>query len=182
MPRFCTVPPVLQSLRRAVEGAVPVARGTLRRVADARRERSAGPAQQGSASSPLDVVGRLEDALKRHDLDALVDCFHHEYRGEQPLHPREPAVDREQLRRNWETFFADVSDVRTEVLDTAVSCDTVWSEWRIYGTRRDGSPLDLRSVWIFGILDEKVAWGRLYREPIDVDDLPDTVERLTRPE
>jgi ketosteroid isomerase-like protein len=171
---------VVSNVRDALARALPAVRGTARRLANARR-RASTPDETAATPGHRDVIDRMEAALKIHDLDALIDCFHVDYHGEQPLHPRAGSVDREQLRRNWATFFANVPDVRTEVLATAVEGDTVWSEWRIYGTRRDGRPLDLRSVWIFGIRDGKVAWGRLYREPIDLDEEVDTVNRLTRP-
>jgi ketosteroid isomerase-like protein len=175
---------VAPSVRDAVGRAIPAVRGALGRVARARRDAptpAPAPEETDAAAAHRDVVERMERALRAHDLEALVACFHADYRGEQPLHPREATVDREQVRRNWETFFANVPDVRADLLATAYTADTVWSEWRIYGTRRDGTPLDLRGVWIFGVRDGKVAWGRLYREPIDLDDEPDTVERLTRP-
>ena len=170
---------VTRSARGVLAAAVPRIRGALRRVAE---RRNASPAV-AATDGPLAVVDRLDAALKTHDLEALVDAFHPDFHGEQPLHPSAHTVDRERLRKNWATIFANVPDVRADVLDTAVAGDTVWSEWRIYGTRRDGRPLDLRSVWIFGVRDGRVAWGRLYREPIDADeaDADESVDRLTRP-
>jgi ketosteroid isomerase-like protein len=166
--------------RAALAGAVPRIRGALGRVAQLRPKPST-PAP--ATESPLAVVDRLDAALRAHNLDALVDAFHPDFHGEQPLHPGAGSVDREQLRRNWATIFANVPDVRADVLDTAVAGDTVWSEWRIYGTRRDGAALDLRSVWIFGVREGRVAWARLYREPIAADeaDEGDWIDRLTRP-
>lgn len=166
--------------RRAPRGLVPRLRALLRE----RTARDEG-APNGPATERTDVVERLGAALREHDLDALVACFRHDYRGEQPLYPAAGTIDRDRLRRNWETFFGDVPDVQAELLASASSDDAIWTEWRIWGTRRDGEPMDLRSVWIFGVRDGLIEWGRLYREPIRADDETsgdDTVERLTRPE
>jgi hypothetical protein len=34
------------------------------------------------------VLGRLRDALNDRDPDAMLKCFHPDYRSEQPAHPR----------------------------------------------------------------------------------------------
>ena len=164
--------------RGAVAGLVPKVRDVLGRIARGGDERTPEQAERHA------VVERLRAALDAHDLDRLVACFHAEYRGELPLHPTAGAIDRQQVRRNWERILGDVPDVRGDLLDTAHSADAIWTEWRIWGTRRDGEALDLRSVWIFGIRDNQIAWSRLYREPIHADEettVDETVERLTRP-
>jgi hypothetical protein len=33
------------------------------------------------------------------------------------------------------------------------------------GTRHDGNPLDLRGVIINGVVNDRIAWARLYLEP-----------------
>lgn len=138
-------------------------------------------------SAPTSDKGRLVDdvcaAVNRHDLDGLTGFFHEDFHGEQPLHPGAGETGRDQLRRNWEAIFGNVPDVRADVLRTAVDDETVWSEWRIYGTRRDGRQFDLRSVWIIGVRDGAIVWGRLYREPLDAVDLSpeEAIDRLTRP-
>ncbi len=45
--------------------------------------------------------------------------------------------------------------------------DVEWSEWRWHGTHDDGSLLDVAGVIVFGIRDGRVAWARLYVEPIE---------------
>jgi hypothetical protein len=42
-----------------------------------------------------------------------------------------------------------------------------WSEWRWQGTHDDGSRLDMAGVIVFGIRDGRVAWARLYVEPLE---------------
>jgi ketosteroid isomerase-like protein len=182
MAGFCTVPGVAPNVRGVLDRAVPQVRGALRRVVDSRRPKPSPPSA-AEPKSHRDLLDRMEAALRVHDLDGVLETIHPDFHGEQPLHPASAATDREQLRRNWATIIANVPDVRAEVLDSAVEGDTIWSEWRIYGTRRDGRALDLRSVWICGVRDGKVAWGRLYREPIEADEgeTGDTIDRLTRP-
>jgi ketosteroid isomerase-like protein len=64
-------------------------------------------------------------------------------------------------------MIANVPDLRAELVGTAVDGDTVWGEWRIYGTRRDGELLDLRGVVISKVEDGRVSSSRRYLAPID---------------
>lgn len=116
---------------------------------------------------PQGVVEGLVAATNRHDLDALVACFTAEYRLETPAHPLRGFQGREQVRRNWEQIFAGVPDIEVETLRLAVDGDTVWSEWEMRGTRRDGGRHLGRGPIIFGIRDGLIAWGRFYIEPVD---------------
>ena len=88
---------------------------------------------------PSEVLRRQERALNAHDIDALADCFHEDLHSENFVHPSQTFVGREQVRRNWALMISRVPDLRAQLLGTAVDGDTVWSEWRIYGTRRDGA-------------------------------------------
>jgi hypothetical protein len=49
----------------------------------------------------------------------------------------------------------------------AASGDTVWSEWEMRGTRRDGAPHLMRGVVIFGIEERQAKWARFYLEPVE---------------
>jgi len=42
------------------------------------------------------------------------------------------------VRRNWSQIFAGVPDLRARLPRMTVDGDTVWTEWDIAGTRRDG--------------------------------------------
>jgi ketosteroid isomerase-like protein len=116
------------------------------------------------------VVERLRDATNAHDLDALVGCFAESYRNETPAHPGRGFVGRAQVRANWEQIFAGVPDVRAAVIRSVVDGDTIWSEWEMRGTRRDGHSHLMRGVIIFGIADDRAAWARFYVEPVDSGD------------
>lgn len=117
---------------------------------------------------PTGVLGRLHTAQNRHDLDAFVACFDPDYHSEQPVHPDREFVGREQVRTNWAEVFAGVPDFQAELLRSAQAADTGWAEWHWHGTRVDGTRLDMRGVTIFGIRDDRILWGRLYLEDVDV--------------
>ncbi|MEO6877081.1 MAG: nuclear transport factor 2 family protein [Gemmatimonadaceae bacterium] len=95
---------------------------------------------------PDAMVERLVRATNARDLDSLVDCFAPDYRNETPLHPSRGFVGRDQVRRNWEQIFTHVPNLHASVLRRAVSGDTVWSEWEMRGTRRDGAAHLMRGV------------------------------------
>lgn len=113
---------------------------------------------------------RQERALNAHDVDALADCFHEDLHSEDLAHTGHTIEGREQLRRTWELMLTDVPDLRAELRGTAVDGDTVWGEWRIYGTRRDGSILDLRGVAISKVQDGRIVSSRRYLAPLGVSD------------
>ncbi|MDP9226828.1 MAG: nuclear transport factor 2 family protein, partial [Actinomycetota bacterium] len=96
------------------------------------------------------MVERLCRATNDHDLGALTDCFAPDYRNETPVHPGRGFHGRDQVRRNWEQIFAAVPDLTTTVRWIAEK-GSVWSEWEMRGTRRDGSPHLMAGVVIFGV-------------------------------
>ena len=112
-------------------------------------------------------VERLRDATNRHDLDGLVACFAEDYENQTPVHPARGFRGRAQVRRNWEEIFAFVPDIRAEVVASVIDGDTAWTEWDMTGARRDGSPLHMRGVVIFGVRDDLAQWARFYLEPVD---------------
>ena len=116
---------------------------------------------------PSAVLRRLERATDEHDLDTLVDCFASDYVNETPAHPARGFRGREQVRENWRQILAGVPDLRARVLRSAVDGETVWSEWEMSGTRRDGAVHLTRGVIVFRIADERVVSARFYLEPVD---------------
>jgi ketosteroid isomerase-like protein len=135
------------------------------------------------AHGPGAMVERLVLATNRHDLDALVDCFADDYRNETPAHPSRGFTGRDQVRRNWEQIFAHVPDVAAQVLRQVPDGDTIWSEWEMRGTRRDGSPHLMRGVILFGVTQGRARWARFYLEPVqDTDgDVNEAVRRAVAP-
>ena len=121
--------------------------------------------QGTTVQGPGATVERLRRATNEHDLEALANCFALDYRNETPLHPSRGFRGRAQVRRNWEQIFAAVPDIAVEV--TWIADDaTVWSEWEMRGTRRDGSPHLKRGVVIFGVEGDEAIWARFYLEPV----------------
>jgi ketosteroid isomerase-like protein len=127
---------------------------------------------------PRAMVERLIEAVNAHDLEALTSCFALEYRNETPAHPARGFQGRPQVRRNWEQIFAAVPDITAEVSSIA-DADTVWSEWEMRGTRRDGSPHLMRGVVIFGVEGSEATWARFYLEPVQEGggDVDETIRR-----
>jgi ketosteroid isomerase-like protein len=117
--------------------------------------------------SPAEMLRRLERATDTHDLDVLVDCFATEYVNETPLHPARAFRGREQVRLNWTQIFAGVPDLRARVLRSTADDSTVWSEWEMSGTRRDGAEHLMRGVVIFEVKDGRATAARFYLEPVD---------------
>jgi ketosteroid isomerase-like protein len=124
------------------------------------------------------MVERLVGATNAHDLDAVAACFAEDYENETPVHPGRGFRGRDQVRANWEQIFAFVPDVMAKVIRSAVDGDTVWTEWDMTGTRRDGSPHHMRGVIIFGVAGETATWARFYLEP--VDERPGDVDQAVR--
>jgi ketosteroid isomerase-like protein len=107
-------------------------------------------------------MDRLTAAQNAHDLEAMLACFHADYRSEQPLFPSRTFQGVDQVRTNWSAVFAAIPDFRAELVRVAVDGDTVFAEVRWTGTKANGEPLDERGVFIGGVTDDRIAWARLY--------------------
>jgi ketosteroid isomerase-like protein len=116
--------------------------------------------------APAALLSRLHRAVNDHDLDALVACFADHYRNETPAHPARGFIGRAQVRRNWEQIFAAVPDLTADVRSLANE-HTVWSEWEMRGTRRDGQPHLLRGVVIFEVAGREATSASFYLEPVE---------------
>ena len=129
-------------------------------------------------SDTLAWLDRLLRVTNDHDLDALVACFAPDYVNNTPTHPGRGFVGRDQVRRNWEQIFAFVPDVHAEVVDAAVDGSTIWSQWNMRGTRRDGTAQHLAGVIIFGLDGDTARTATFFLEP--VDESPDSVNDAVR--
>jgi ketosteroid isomerase-like protein len=121
-------------------------------------------------TEPLATIDRLVLNTNQHDVDALVTCFSEDYQNETPVHPARGFIGRAQVRRNWEQIFSFVPDIHVEVVRSAVANDTVWTEWEMRGTRRDGRSHWMRGVIVFGVSGDAIRWARFYLEPVDDSD------------
>jgi hypothetical protein len=113
-----------------------------------------------------DLLERLQQAQNSHNLEMFVACFAPDYQSTQPIHPDRAFQGAEQVRKNWTNIFQDVPDFHAELLRSSVDGDTVWTEWHWLGTKRDGTPFDVRGVTIMNIQANQILWGRLYMEPV----------------
>ncbi|MEA2655695.1 MAG: hypothetical protein QOI23_1060 [Chloroflexota bacterium] len=118
-------------------------------------------------STGLALVERLRDAVNRHDLDSLADCFDQDFRNETPVHPGRSFRGRDQVRKNWAQIFAAVPDIEALVLGSSVDGASAWTEWEMRGTRRDGAAHLMRGVSIFGVGDDHFTSVRFYLEPVE---------------
>ncbi len=108
------------------------------------------------------VSKRIADAMNAHDVDAFVACLHADYDSRQPTHPDRAFRGSDQVRENWSAIFASVKDFRAELVRADAVGDVEWSEWHWHGTG-----LDMAGVIVLGIRDDRVAWARLYVEPVE---------------
>jgi ketosteroid isomerase-like protein len=138
------------------------------------------PSPDRPETGPMAVVERINRATSEHDLDALAACFTSDYQSVWPIHPARSFGGVEQVRRNWEQIFTSVPDLRTEVINSVISGDEVWSEWEFTGSRRDGEPFLMRGVVILRAPGERATLARFYLEPVDPtsDDVNAAVRRL----
>ena len=114
------------------------------------------------------AVDRLIRATNDHDIEAMMECLHQEYRSEQPLHPEAGFSGREQVGKNWSLMFEEVPDLRLDVLRSAAAGDEAWTELRAHGHKVDGAPFEYRGMAVWGVSDDRIAWARLYFEPVEV--------------
>ena len=119
-----------------------------------------------ATSDPVAVIERIRQAINRHDLEALAECFAPNYRSEFPTHPDRAFGGHAQMRANWGRIFNTVPDIEAIVVRTATHAGTVWVEWEWSGTGADGAPFLQRGVTIHGVQGGRTEWVRLYMEPV----------------
>lgn len=112
------------------------------------------------------VLIKLEAAINAHNIDAFVNCFTRDFVGEQPVHPERNFIGAEQVRKNWTALFAQVPDLRAELITHTISDDLGWSEWHWQGNYTNGTELDIRGVVVVGLRENTIAWARLYMEQL----------------
>jgi ketosteroid isomerase-like protein len=116
---------------------------------------------------PGELVDRLLRATNEHDVDGIEGCFAEDYENVTPSHPSRSFRGRAQVRRNWEQIFAFVPDLQAHVSRRAIDGEAAWTEWVMTGTRRDGTPHEMRGVIVFGVRDGVAKWARFFLEPVD---------------
>jgi limonene-1,2-epoxide hydrolase len=138
-------------------------------------------AEQSPTMRPVEVAARWIRALNEHDLDAAVGCFHPQYRDQAPARRGEAVEGREQVRAIEASLFRDVADLRAELVSAVEDRNTVWMEWRMWGTRPDGTPMEFVGVNIFEVDEDRFRSGRIYTELVrDAGGVAQQVERMTQ--
>ena len=122
-----------------------------------------------ASPNPTACVRRIQQAINQHDLDALTDCFEPEYQSEFPAHPERAFQGHTALRANWTRIFSAVPDLHAELLRCLADDETAWAEWDWRGTGADGQPFAMRGVTLQGVRTGRVAWARMYMEPVRDD-------------
>jgi|SRR3954451_18525485 ketosteroid isomerase-like protein len=130
-------------------------------------------------NGPLVLLQRLQQAISQRDLDALEACFAPDYDSQFPAHPDRSFRGHEQMRRNWAQIFSAVPDLQAELVSWAAAGDTVWAEWDWRGARGDGAPFAMRGVTTQGVKADRIAWVRLYMEPVQAGAGADAAVRQT---
>lgn len=121
--------------------------------------------------------------MRAHDLEAAVSCFAPDYQDEAPARRGESVTGRDQVCKNFGALFQDIPDLRAELLSSAVEENTVWIEWRMHGTRRDGTSMEFVGVNIFEVRDGQFSRGRIYTELVrDAGGIEAQIERMTKGE
>lgn len=128
-----------------------------------------------------EFLTRLLDATNDHDVDGIVACFSDDYVNVTPCHPARGFRGREQVRRNWTTILGAVPDLVAEISAFAKDADSIWSEWEMRGTRRDGAAHLMRGVLVFTVRNGLATESRFFLEPVDdaAVDADHAVARLT---
>jgi ketosteroid isomerase-like protein len=125
-------------------------------------------------------MDRLTAAQNAHDLEAMLACFHADYRSEQPAHPSRAFQGIDQVRANWSALLEGIPDFHGEILRSAVEGDTIFVEVHWTGTKADGTRFEELGVFIMGVRDDRLAWGRLYGEEVEREgaDIDAVVRRM----
>jgi limonene-1,2-epoxide hydrolase len=126
------------------------------------------------------VVERWTQALTDHDLEAAISCFAPDYRDRAPARRGEEVLGRDQVRANFAALFESIPDLRAELLGRVADGSTVWMEWRMSGTRADGTPMEFVGVNIFEVEGGSFTEGRIYTELVrDSGGIDSQVDRMT---
>lgn len=132
-------------------------------------------------SEPRAVAERWVAALRERDLDGAADCFAIEYHDEAPARPGESVDGRDAVRRNFAELFSELPDLEAENLRAVSDGSILWMEWRMRGTRRDGSSMEFVGVNIFEVAVGCFRRGWIYTELTrPVGGLDAQMKRMTR--
>jgi len=122
--------------------------------------------QTDPAKEPMACIERLRDAINTHSVDAMAECFDPDYESSFPVHLDRAFRGHAQMRKNWTQIFGAVPDIHATIVSACSNGDVAWGEWDWQGTRVDGEPYHMRGVTIQSVQQGRIAWTRLYIEPV----------------
>lgn len=108
------------------------------------------------------VVSRLGDAIRSHELEAIVSCFSTDYACEWPAHPARSFRGADQVRRNWGAVLEQFPDVAMTLTAYVEAGDEVWGEWHYECSAGD----EQRGVIVMTVRDGLICRSRFYMEPV----------------
>jgi hypothetical protein len=114
------------------------------------------------------VIAQLRRAWNARDLDGVLACFQPDYESIHPLHPERNAWGLDGPRWSWGALMEAMSDFRADLLRWSVSGATAWTEWRWTGSPEAGGAFTAGGVIVFGLVDDLIAWARIYTETVQV--------------
>lgn len=133
-----------------------------------------------SPGDPRHVARRWVDALSAHDLSAAAACFAEDYHDTAPARPGEEVHGRDRVRQNFAALFDGVPNLQAEILQSVADGNIVWMEWRMWGTRADGTTLNFVGVNLFCVEGDRFTWGRIYTDLVGPrGDIDTQIERMT---
>lgn len=134
-----------------------------------------------SRDTALAVAERWVAALNDGDVDRAAECFAIDYYDEAPSRQGESVSGRDAVRRNFGKLIDQLPDLHAEILRSIARDTTLWMEWRMRGTRRDGSIMEFAGVNIFEVAGECFRRGWIYTELVrEMGGVEAQVERMTR--
>jgi ketosteroid isomerase-like protein len=129
----------------------------------------------------VEVAQRWVRAMSAHDLEVAVDCFDVDYVDEAPARPGESVHGQDGVRQNFARLFADIPDLTASISQAIADGDSVWMEWRMRGTRADGTVMDFVGVNIFEVQDGRFRSGRIYTELVrNAGGIDAQIDRMTK--
>ncbi|MEO7230299.1 MAG: nuclear transport factor 2 family protein [Candidatus Limnocylindrales bacterium] len=133
-----------------------------------------------ASEDPHDLAARWIGAINAHDLEGVVECFDPDYLDHAPARRGESVRGQGEIRANFRKFFDDIKNVRAELRAVVGGADEIWIEWRMFGNRPDGTPMEFTGVNIFGLRDGSFATGRIYTELVrDAGGIEGQIDRMT---
>jgi ketosteroid isomerase-like protein len=118
--------------------------------------RRAGDVDDATATRA--AVDRLNEAVNRHDIDALMNTFSDDcvFENTGPGPDGERFEGQEAVRAFWTRWFERNPDARFEAEEIITAADRCIVRW-VYRKIRDGAPWHLRGVDVFRVRGGRVA-------------------------